>query len=127
MWKILYTDTEEEIRKIIDTAEEKLKLPSGDIYSSQQAAALTGYGTGLCAGRTVWGMPRYDRNGLLINARGETAPEKPMFRDAMEKRRCVIPVAGFYEWNKQKENFRFRRDGQPVLYLVGAMTLKTGS
>ena len=35
---------------------------------------------------------------LLINARGESVLDKPAFRNAMKRRRCLIPADGFYEW-----------------------------
>jgi putative SOS response-associated peptidase YedK len=35
---------------------------------------------------------------LLINARGESVLDKPAFRNAMKRRRCLIPTDGFYEW-----------------------------
>jgi putative SOS response-associated peptidase YedK len=53
----------------------------------------------------------------LINARSETVEEKPSFREAFKKRRCIIPADGFYEWQRargKKQPFFFRmRDERP--------------
>jgi len=56
----------------------------------------------------------------LINARGETLAEKPAFRNALAKRRCVVPVSGFYEWQSgrggKRPHYFCRADEQPMLF-----------
>lgn len=52
-----------------------------------------------------WGLvPRWAKDmkigNKLINARAETVADKPSFRSAFKKRRCILPVDGFYEWSK---------------------------
>jgi len=39
----------------------------------------------------------------MINARAETVAEKPSFRNAFKKQRCLIPADGFYEWRKERD------------------------
>ncbi|MEM7695343.1 MAG: SOS response-associated peptidase [Pseudomonadota bacterium] len=51
---------------------------------------------------------------LLINARSETAAEKPAFRNAMRRRRALIPATAFYEWRREetgKQPFAFDPPG----------------
>ena len=48
----------------------------------------------------------------MINARSESAALKPAFRQAMRRRRCLIPASGFYEWKtlgKRKQPYYIRR------------------
>jgi len=42
---------------------------------------------------------------LLINARAETVLDKPAFKNAMKRRRCLLPVDGYYEWHQSAETW----------------------
>ena len=73
-----------------------------------------------------WGLvPSWSRPGdqlpLLINARAETLSSTPAFRDAFQRRRCIVPASGYYEWQKlpggAKQPFYItRRDGLPIAF-----------
>lgn len=43
---------------------------------------------------------------LLINARAETVLDKPSFKNAMKRRRCLLPADGYYEWHQSEERKR---------------------
>ena len=57
---------------------------------------------------------------LLINARGETVTEKPAFRHAVQRRRCLFPADGFYEWRadgvRRRPYFIRPRNGGPIAF-----------
>jgi putative SOS response-associated peptidase YedK len=56
----------------------------------------------------------------LINARADSVADKPSFRNAFKRRRCLILADGFYEWRKgttPKQPFHIRRkDGEPFAF-----------
>jgi putative SOS response-associated peptidase YedK len=89
----------------IDSVEAEL-ASSYNVAPSQEILAVINNG----ANRLVtfhWGLVPFwakDRNigNRLINARTETVAEKPSFRTAFKKRRCLIVADGFYEWKGEK-------------------------
>jgi len=68
---------------------------------------------------TPWGLVAGNGATPLINARAETLVERPVFREAFEERRCLIPGDGFYEWEtvdggRKQPYLFFPPDGRPV-------------
>jgi putative SOS response-associated peptidase YedK len=58
----------------------------------------------------------------MINARAETITEKPSYRVAFQRRRCIVPLSGFYEWQRQgdeKRPFAIFSKNEPLLSLAG--------
>ena len=74
-----------------------------------------------------WGLiPSWSKDPALgskmINARAETAADKPAFRAAFKRRRCLIPATGFYEWQAtdgRKQPMHIRAAGGGLLSLAG--------
>jgi putative SOS response-associated peptidase YedK len=63
---------------------------------------------------------------LLINARAETVREKPAFKNAIRRRRVLVPADGYYEWQEtggaKRPFFIHRRDGMPLGFAALAET-----
>lgn len=77
-----------------------------------------------------WGLvPRWWHKSIkeiklaTFNARAETITEKPFFREAFKRTRCLIPVSGYYEWqdtpNGKQPWYFTARDGSPALTTAG--------
>jgi putative SOS response-associated peptidase YedK len=88
--------------------------PRYNIAPSQPVATVRSAPGGI--GRELallrWGLiPSWSKDpaigNRLINARAETVREKPSFRNAFKRHRCLIPASGFYEW------LRWERGKQP--------------
>jgi putative SOS response-associated peptidase YedK len=79
--------------------------PRYNIAPTQQVPIITGEARDKITW-VQWGLiPPWAKDtsdsSKLINARSETIDEKPSFRSAFKKRRCLIPADGFYEWRKE--------------------------
>ena len=76
-----------------------------------------------------WGFSRQEGKGLIINARSETAAEKPTFREPMETGRCLIPASAYFEWEDaggQKTKYRLRPQRKGPFYMAGLCRREPG-
>lgn len=82
--------------------------PSYNIAPSQQILAVINDGSKNRLGHLKWGLvPPWAKDAKIgfkmINARAETVHEKPSFREALKKKRCLIVADSFYEWKRTDE------------------------
>ena len=113
----------QEIRDIIDEVQRKVngEIKAGEVFPTDLAPVLIQKEGLLSPEAVIWGFPGFHGKGVIINARAETVPEKPMFRSCLASRRCVIPSTGFYEWSHdiQKKKYQFNLPGESALYMAG--------
>ena len=99
--------------------------PRYNVAPSQDVAVVRAADGGRNLSMLRWGLiPAWAKDPAigyrLINARSETVAEKPSFRSAYRRRRCLIPADGFYEWQrlgKIRQPWLFGlRDGAPFAF-----------
>jgi putative SOS response-associated peptidase YedK len=120
---VLYS-AEEILRQIFEFSNRHPVSPRFNIAPSQTVMAVrlgpdgrreaVGLRWGLLP---AWAKPG-DRRPAPINARAETAGGRLMFRDALRRRRCLVPADGWYEWKRsgrsRQPHFIRRRDRAPM-------------
>ncbi len=112
-------DVEEELYRVLQEIDEKLRTErTGDIFPANAAPVIYGKNAKLCGKEMKWGFMGRDKK-LLINARAETALERPTFSDSVRQRRCVVPARHFYEWDRGKQKVTFCRKQGKILYMAG--------
>lgn len=121
---------DEKLTAIVNMMERQFpdSYKTGEIFPGDTAPAVISDHDRIRAVPAVFGFPGYQGNKLLINARSETAADKPTFADSLRARRIILPAVGFYEWSHsgKKEKFFFQVDEQPVLYLCGVYKIIDG-
>ena len=101
--------------------------PRYNIAPTQDAMVIREERDGRRMAPMRWGLiPHWARDpgmaARTINARGETLAKKPAFRDPYERRRCIIPANGFYEWKKtggRRQPYYIRPRAERVFALAG--------
>jgi len=109
-------------------AESLVTVPNFNIRPSENISVLVSNSGNRKLGQMRWGfVPHWYKSvadgPLLFNARAETLAEKPAFRDACRRRRCLIPADGFYEWKKtvgsKSKPFYVRRSDRQQMIFAG--------
>jgi len=101
--------------------------PQAIIRPTNKASVIRKRSGGLEEATLRWGLiPSWAKDSKIgvqcINARAETISEKPSFREAFQKRRCLIPADGFWEWEtigKKKIPWKFARPGGEEFCMAG--------
>jgi putative SOS response-associated peptidase YedK len=100
--------------------------PRWNVAPSSAALLVRDEGSGACFSLLTWGLlPSWakEAGGLRpINARAEGISDKPLFRDALRRRRALVPADGFYEWKvegKGKTPWFFRLAGGAPFAFAG--------
>ncbi|HEY8156962.1 MAG TPA: SOS response-associated peptidase [Myxococcota bacterium] len=124
------TTTPEEVARHFDLDEIPLLAPRYNAAPGQEIASisLAAEGSRRVLALRRWGLiPAWAKDPKIghrmINARFETAAEKPSFRSAFRKRRCLIPADGFYEWAARtgaaRQPFHIALPGRPCFAIAG--------
>ena len=95
------------------------QLRAGDVHPQEKAPVLTRDSGRISACPMAWGMTHPNTGKLIINAREETAAEKPMFSRSLRTQRCILPAEKFYEWDADKHKITFSAADNGLLYLCG--------
>jgi putative SOS response-associated peptidase YedK len=112
----------DEVLEILEKLNAKLQgkeVRTGEIFPTNLAPILREENHEASPTLSIWGFPKFDGKGVIINARSETAFEKKTFRDSLLNRRCIIPSTGFYEWDSEKRKFLFSLEGTNTLFMAG--------
>jgi putative SOS response-associated peptidase YedK len=123
--RYLITSAPEAFRRLFGYAQQPNFPPRYNVAPTQPVPVVRLAGGERELALLRWGLiPPWVKDprqfSLLINARSESVNDKPAFRNAMRRRRCLFPADGFYEWQERgggKRPYCIRpKDGGPIAF-----------
>lgn len=133
-----YIDQEEdlaEMRQILEEVNRKFyksdqpaAIKTGEIAPTHAVPVLrpeqAGPDSRIIVDLMRWGFPQPQGKGVIINARSETAADKPTFRPAMRTGRILVPANAFFEWQHLPNGGKGRKikltlADEPIFYMAG--------
>ena len=126
--RFVLTTTTEQIQQSFGVDDVPSIAPRYNIAPTQEVLVIRQNGGGSrYAGMLRWGLiPHWAKDpaigNKMINARSETAHEKPSFRNPIRYHRCLIPASGFVEWlqeNGRKQPWYIHRKDGDLLAFAG--------
>ena len=123
-------DSAAELQEIIEQLNRRgAEVKTGEIYPTDTVPVLANNKSMVITPFAMkWGYTLPDGN-QIINARSETAADKPLFRDGMLQRRCLIPATNYFEWEKRGRDrikYAIRECDSPILYMAGVYRIENG-
>lgn len=103
------------------TGQRQKRIKTGEIYPSDTVAVISQGQKSACYVAMTWGYQLPNKSSLIINARSESAHEKPMFSKSLSNHRIVVPANGFFEWTHdgKKHKYYFTAPNGPMIYMAG--------
>ena len=127
-------DPDDEWDEILSLLNRRAPIPglklSGEVFPTDLVPALAPGKSGRPSFYPMrWGYSLGESGKRIINARVETAAEKPMFLDGMRRRRCAVPASRYFEWTRKsavKRKFSVRPEAGGLFYLAGLYRFESG-
>ena len=108
-----------EVQEVISDNIKKLRFEEKDIFPGSKGLILVPENSEIIPRQIMWGFPGKEKKSLIINARSESAHQRPMFSESLAHRRCIIPARSFYEWDAAKDKVTFTRGDSSAIFLAG--------
>ena len=123
--RYVFTSTADAMLKLFGLSVDAAPPDRFNIAPGQFSLTLRAGEAGPVPATARWGLvPHWAKYPAIaykmINARSETAAEKPAFREALQQRRCLVPASAFYEWQSERSPKQpyaiYAEDRQPFAF-----------